>query len=260
MAVSRYFYKKLANGKMSPNPTYLGAKAEYVTIEPASGEELLDAQSEFERMWQMDTQLNQRLTDEIKNRVDADLAEKKTREEADTAEANARTKAVEDEAKIREEADTKITGNLTKEIDDRKAAINKEVNDRNDAIENAIDKLDLTNQLNGLADDIAALEEKLLYTAAEDETAIVENRILNLEVKTYKYILIYCEYNGKRMPVYQVLADGKSSEIIYHSLGESGICYIKMDMSVANNQLTISNIVNSSDTAEFKILNIYGCV
>lgn len=145
------------------------------------------------------------------------------------------------------DADNTLQDNIDTEKTDRQTAIStaitKEITDRDNAISNAI----------------AALE-KPLYTASADAVAITEGTELNLSEETYKYILIYCEYNGKRMPVYQVLADGASSEIVYHSLTEDGICYIGMNMLVSENTLKISKIFNSNSTAEFKILNIYGCV
>jgi hypothetical protein len=129
------------------------------------------------------------------------------------------------------------------------------------AYENVQDALQqLVNTDSILQANIVALEEKRLYTAGADVVAITEDTTLNLSEETYKYILIYCEYNGKRMPVYQVLADGASSEVIYHSLTDDGVCYIGMNMLVSKNTLAISNVINSNDTAEFKILNIYGCV
>lgn len=282
MSVTRYFYKKLEDGSMSETPTHLGAKAEYVTIKPAEGEELLNAQSEFERMWQMDTHLENKIDTEITDRKNAITEEATARQNADAtlqtninAEAEAREAAVKAEREAREAAITAeqearekdindVLLALATEVTDRQTAINtaitKEITDRDNAISEAIEELNLPNQLDGLADDIAALEEKLLYTAGTDAVAITEDTVLNLSEETYKYILIYCEYNGKRMPVYQVLADGASSEVIYHSLTEDGVCYIGMNMLVSENTLAISNIINSNDTAEFKILNIYGCV
>lgn len=282
MSVTRYFYKKLEDGSMSETPTHLGAKAEYVTIQPAEGEELLNAQSEFQRMWQMDTYLENKIDTEITDRKNAITEEATARKNADnTLQANINTEAEAREAAVKAEREAReaaITAEqearekdindvllaLATEVTDRQTAINtaitKEITDRDNAISEAIEELNLPNQLDGLADDIAALEEKLLYTAGTDAVAITEDTVLNLSEETYKYILIYCEYNGKRMPVYQVLADGASSEVIYHSLTEDGVCYIGMNMLVSENTLAISNIINSNDTAEFKILNIYGCV
>lgn len=282
MSVTRYFYKKLEDGSMSKTPTHLGAKAEYVTIRPAEGEELLNAQSEFERMWQMDTYLENKIDTEIIDRKNAIAEEATERQNADdilqeniTAEAEARAAAIEaeqearttaitTEQEARKEEDGKILKALAAEATDRQTAINTaiadEVVNRNKAISDTIKGLNLPNRFNELADDIVALEEKLLYTADANTVAITEDTVLNLSEETYKYILIYCEYNGKRMPVYQVLADGSSSEVIYHSLTENGVCYIGMNMLVSENTLAISNIINSNDTAEFKILNIYGCV
>ena len=82
MSVTRYFYKKLEDGSMSETPTHLGAKAEYVTIQPAEGEELLNAQSEFERMWQMDTHLENKIDTEITDRKNAITEEATTRQNA----------------------------------------------------------------------------------------------------------------------------------------------------------------------------------
>ena len=256
MSVTRYFYKKLEDGSMSKTPTHLGAKAEYITIRPAEGEELLNAQSEFERMWQMDAYLENKIDTEITDRKNAITEEAIARQNADNtlqgniaAEAEARDAAVKTERQAREAA----INNVLKALAD-------EIVNRNNAISNTIEELNLPDRFNKLADDITALEEKLLYTADADTVAITEDTVLNLSEETYKYILIYCEYNGKRMPVYQVLADGASSEVIYHSLTEDGVCYISMNMLVSENTLAISNIINSNDTAEFKILNIYGCV
>lgn len=275
MAVSRYFYKKLENGSMSSEPTHLGAKAEHVTIQPAIGEELLNAQSEFERMWQVDTDLNnkidkeitdreQAITNEAAARSNADTilqnnidAEAEARTNADKAEFEARTAAIAAEEQAREDKDNTILEALSQEIADRQNKINEaigqEVSDRNTAINDAIAALDLKNQFD-------ALKEKLLYTADTEAAAITEDIVLNLSEAVYTYILIYCEYNGKRMPVYQVLADGAGSEIVYHSLTEDGICYVGMNILVSENTLAISNVINSNVTAEFKILNIYGCV
>lgn len=267
MSVTRYFYKKLEDGSMSETPTHLGAKAEYVTIQPAEGEELLNAQSEFQRMWQMDTYLENKIDTEITDRKNAITEEATARQNADNTlqanintEAEAREAAVKAEREAREAAITAEQEAREKDINDVLLALATEVTDRDNAISEAIEELNLPNQLDGLADDITALEEKLLYTAGADAVAITEDTVLNLSEETYKYILIYCEYNGKRMPIYQVLADGASSEVIYHSLTEDGVCYIGMNMLVSENTLAISNIINSNDTAEFKILNIYGCV
>lgn len=269
MAVSRYFYKKLDDGNMSSEPTYLGAKAEHVTIKPASGEELLNAQSEFERMWQVDTDLNDKIDKEIKDREQAITDEAALRSNADTilqnnidAETEARSKADQAESEARTAA---IAAEKEARQEEIANAIADEVVNRNVAI-GELD-VDLQGQIDDLSTAIATntsaietLKEVLLYAADTEVAAITEDTILNLSEATYTYILIYCEYNGKRMPVYQVLADGASSEIIYHSLTDEGICYIGMNMLVSENTLAISNIVNSKSDAEFKILNIYGCV
>ena len=82
MSVTRYFYEKLEDGSMSETPTHLGAKAEYVTIKPAEGEELLNAQSEFQRMWQMDTYLENKIDTEITDRKNAIAKEVTDRNDA----------------------------------------------------------------------------------------------------------------------------------------------------------------------------------
>ena len=286
MSVTRYFYKKLEDGSMSETPTHLGAKAEYVTIQPAEGEELLNAQSEFERMWQMDTQLENKIDTEITDRKNAITEEATARQNADAtlqtninAEAEARAAAIKAEQEARDEEDGKILEALATEITDRQTAINNAIRTLDEDLQGQIDTnkanintntsnininaTAISNNTTAIAKNtssIEALKEVLLYTSDAEASVITEDTVLNLSEASYSYILIYCEYNGKRMPVYQVLADGASSEVIYHSLTEDGICYIGMNMLVSENTLAISNIINSNDTAEFKILNIYGCV
>ena len=297
MSVTRYFYKKLEDGSMSETPTHLGAKAEYVTIKPAEGEELLNAQSEFQRMWQMDTYLENKINTEITDRKNAITEEATARQNADAtlqtninAEAEARAAAVKAEQEAREAAVTAEQEAREADINDVLQALATEVTDRQTAINSAIRILDedlqeqidtnkanintntsnininataISNNTTAIAKNassIEALKEVLLYTSDTEVSVITEDTVLNLSEASYTYILIYCEYNGKRMPVYQVLADGASSEVIYHSLTEDGVCYIGMNMLVSENTLAISNIINSNDTAEFKILNIYGCV
>jgi Skp family chaperone for outer membrane proteins len=232
--------KSLDDG--SEIPANIGAKAVHVTVDTIKNKTYENLQDALQQLVNADNQLQTNIDNEVE-----------AREAAITAEQEAREKDIND-----------VLLALATEVTDRQTAINtaitKEITDRDNAISEAIEELNLPNQFDGLADDIAALEEKLLYTASADAVAITEDTVLNLSEETYKYILIYCEYNGKRMPVYQVLADGASSEVIYHSLTEDGVCYIGMNMLVSENTLAISNIINSNDTAEFKILNIYGCV
>lgn len=271
MSVTRYFYKKLEDGSMSETPTHLGAKAEYVTIKPAEGEELLNAQSEFQRMWQMDTYLENKIDTEITDRKNAITEEATARQNAD----NTLQDNINAEAEARDEEDGKILEALATEIADRQTAIRTLDEDLQGQIDTNkanintntsninINATAISNNTAAIAKNTSSIEtlkEVLLYASDAETSVITEDTVLNLSEASYTYILIYCEYNGKRMPVYQVLADGASSEVVYHSLTEDGICYIGMNMLVSENTLAISNIINSNDTAEFKILNIYGCV
>ena len=290
--VTRFFYLKQANGELSETPTHLGAKAENVTIQPAEGEALLNAQSEFERMWQMDTYLENKINTEITDRkqaisdeetarnnadnalqtninneaaarANADTAEQNAREAAIAAEQKARDDADKAEQKAREDADKAEEEARKKAVQDLADALEKAVGDLAADIEGAIDSAretangmvteldnDLQAQIDSL-EEIALVEEEQLITE-ETNVPFVETE------KAYKYILLNCSYNGNRLPVQKVLADGESTELVFYSVGEEELLYYSLKATVAEGGLGITDMKANSE-AEFKILSIYGC-
>ena len=297
--VTRFFYLKQANGEMSETPTHLGAKAENVTIQPAEGEALLNAQSEFERMWQVDSDLDDKIDKEIEDReqaiideatarsnadnalqtniyneaearANADTAEKNAREAAIAAEQKARDDADKAEQKVREDADKAEEEARKKAVQDLADALEKAVGDLAADIEGAIDSAretangmvteldnDLQAQIDSLDTQVDALAEIALVE--EEQLITEETNVPFVETeKAYKYILVNCSYNGNRLPVQKILADGEPTELVFYSVGEEELLYYSLKATVAEGGLGITDMKANSE-AEFKILSIYGC-
>lgn len=208
MSVTRYFYKKLEDGSMSETPTHLGAKAEYVTIKPAEGEELLNAQSEFQRMWQMDTYLENKIDTEITDRKNAIAEEATARQNADnTLQANINT-----EAEAREAAINDVLLALATEVTDRQTAINtaiaEEVTNRNQAIADTVQPIEKN------VDDLQTItltlsqftSEYIMYQNENSENFDINNNIFKLlsHPDNFRYFHIDCEYNGKQVPTIKI--------------------------------------------------------
>lgn len=230
MSVTRYFYEKLEDGSMSETPTHLGAKAEYVTIKPAEGEELLNAQSEFQRMWQMDTYLENKIdteitdrknaiTEEVTARQNADVtlqtninAEAEAREAAVKAEREAREAAITAEQKARDEEDDKILEALATEITDRQTAIDTAIADeivnRNKAISDTVQPVE--KKVDDLQTITLALSqftrEYIMYQNEKSENFDINNNTFKLleHPDNFRYFHIDCEYNGKQVPTIKI--------------------------------------------------------
>ena len=172
MSVTRYFYKKLEDGSMSKTPTHLGAKAEYVTIRPAEGEELLNAQSEFQRMWQMDTYLE--------NKIDTEITDRKN--------------AITEEVTARQ---TAINTAIADEVVNR----NKAISDTVQPVEKKVDDLQtITLALSQFT------REYIMYQNENSENFDINNNTFKLleHPDNFRYFHIDCEYNGKQVPTIKI--------------------------------------------------------
>lgn len=268
MSVTRFFYVKQPDGSMPENPTEIGAKASNVTIVPPSGEGLLDAQSEFARMWQVDIDLNNKISTEILDRqkdVESLTGAIATEVSTRMSQYDELISKIADETEARDKADDVITDTIVQEIVDRQNAIRVLDEDLQGQIDSHTANItkntgDIATNVSAIsknAADIQALKGRVLYAAEAETEAITEDITLDLVESECTYVLINCEYNGKRMPACRVLTDGVNTELVLHSLTDEGISYIGMEASVSENQLTISNIVNN-DELTFKVLNVYG--
>lgn len=292
MSVTRYFYKKLEDGSMSETPTHLGAKAEYVTIKPAEGEELLNAQSEFERMWQMDTHLENKIDTEITDRKNAITEEATARQNADNtlqtninteaearaaavkAEQEAREAAISAEQKARDEEDDKILEALATEVTDRQTAIDTaiatEVTNRNNAISDAIgDLADDLAQIETNTTDIYNLQKRVLL---DTEQVITSEGAITLkeDVTNLHSMEIEISYNGNNVGYYSIKPG--TTSLTFTSLSSTGFKNSSVTFTTSESTLTV--IPNASmsidaegtivmqegllEDTEFKILNIYG--
>ena len=235
MAVTRYMTVKSSKGETISAD--LGAKAKYVTIQSAEGGALLNAQSEFERMWQVDSDLDDKIDKEIADREQAILDEEKVRK-----------KAVQDLADALEKAVGDLAADIEGAIDSARETANGMVTELDNDLQAQIDSLN--TQVDAL-EEIVLVEEEQLITE-ETNVPFVETE------KAYKYILLNCSYNGNRLPVQKVLADGEPTELVFYSVGEEELLYYSLKATVAEGGLGITDMKANSE-AEFKILSIYGC-